>query len=132
MTTFYCLRFETPPTQRARSQYLYPPEYGGPVIPLGIGLVPFSSSPTTRRATVEVFGPASMRGTDYTVNLISLLTTRRGPRRQPSSSIVVPVISMRTCLSAKASPSSGRVYLLIKKVLPRNGCRSAVCFEAVA
>jgi hypothetical protein len=25
MTTFYCLRFETPPTWRARSPYLYPP-----------------------------------------------------------------------------------------------------------
>jgi hypothetical protein len=25
MTTFYCLRFETPPTWRTRSLYLYPP-----------------------------------------------------------------------------------------------------------
>jgi hypothetical protein len=25
MTTFYCLRFETPPTWRARSLYIYPP-----------------------------------------------------------------------------------------------------------
>jgi hypothetical protein len=51
---FYCLRFETLQTWRVRSSYLYPP---------GTGLssytprhwVPFSSPPTTRRATVEVF-----------------------------------------------------------------------------
>jgi hypothetical protein len=28
MTTFYCLRFETPPTWRTRSLYLYPPGTG--------------------------------------------------------------------------------------------------------
>jgi hypothetical protein len=32
MTTFYCLGFETPPTWRARSPYLYPQKQGGPVI----------------------------------------------------------------------------------------------------
>jgi hypothetical protein len=37
MTIFYCLRFETPPTWRARSPYLYPQEEGGPVIPPGTG-----------------------------------------------------------------------------------------------
>jgi hypothetical protein len=37
MATFYCLRFETPPTWRARSPYLYPQEQGGLVIPLGTG-----------------------------------------------------------------------------------------------
>jgi hypothetical protein len=30
MTTFYCLRFETPPTWRIRSLYLYPPGTGWP------------------------------------------------------------------------------------------------------
>jgi hypothetical protein len=60
MTTFYCLRFETPPTWRARPPYL---------CPLGTGLpgytprhwVSISSPPTTRRATVEVLEPASTR-----------------------------------------------------------------------
>jgi hypothetical protein len=36
-TIFYCLRFETPPTWRARSPYLYPPEQGGPALPPGTG-----------------------------------------------------------------------------------------------
>jgi hypothetical protein len=30
MTTFYCLRFETPPTWRTRSLYFYPPGTGWP------------------------------------------------------------------------------------------------------
>jgi hypothetical protein len=30
MTTFYCLRFETPPTWMARCPYLYPPGTGWP------------------------------------------------------------------------------------------------------
>jgi hypothetical protein len=33
MTIFYCLRFKTPPTWRARSPYLYSQGHGGPVIP---------------------------------------------------------------------------------------------------
>jgi hypothetical protein len=37
MTIFYCLRFETPPTWRVRSQYLYTPGKGDRVIPPGTG-----------------------------------------------------------------------------------------------
>jgi hypothetical protein len=56
MTIFYCLKFETPPTWRARSPYLYPPGTEWP----GYNprhWVPFWSTPTTRRAKVEVFDP---------------------------------------------------------------------------
>jgi hypothetical protein len=42
MTIFYCLSFETPPTWRARSPYLYPQKQGGPDIPPGTGF-PFRS-----------------------------------------------------------------------------------------
>jgi hypothetical protein len=59
-TTFYCLRFETPPTWRARSLSFYPPGTGWPGY-TPRHWVPFSSPPTTRRATVEVFDPASTR-----------------------------------------------------------------------
>jgi hypothetical protein len=61
MITFYCLRFAAPPTWRARSPYLnitgtewtsYTPRHW----------VLFSSPPTTRRVTVEVFEPISIRG----------------------------------------------------------------------
>jgi hypothetical protein len=57
---FYCLRFEIPPTWRARSPYLCPPETGWPSYTLR-HWVPFSSPRRTRRATVEVFEPASTR-----------------------------------------------------------------------
>jgi hypothetical protein len=52
MTTFYSLRFESPPTWRAMSPYLYPPRTEWP------GYTPrhwvlFSSPPTTSRACVS-------------------------------------------------------------------------------
>jgi hypothetical protein len=60
--TFYCLRFETPTTRRARSPYIYPLGTGWPSY-APRHRVPFSSPPTTRRATVEVFEPASTQWT---------------------------------------------------------------------
>jgi hypothetical protein len=60
MTTFYCLRLETHPILRARFPYLYPPGIGWSGYTLR-HWVPFSSPSTTRRATVEVFDPASTR-----------------------------------------------------------------------
>jgi hypothetical protein len=60
MTTFNCLRFEIPPTWRARSLYLNPPGTGWPSY-TPRHWDPFSSPPTTRRATVEVFEPAYTR-----------------------------------------------------------------------
>jgi hypothetical protein len=59
MTTFYCLRFETPRTRWARSLYLYRPGTGWTSYTTR-HWVPFWS-PTTRSATVEVFDPASIR-----------------------------------------------------------------------
>jgi hypothetical protein len=60
MTTFYCLRFETPSTWGARSPYLYPPRTGWPSYNHR-HWVPFSLPPTTSRAKVEVFDPTSTR-----------------------------------------------------------------------
>jgi hypothetical protein len=61
MAIFYCLGFETPPTWRARSPYLYPPRTGWPSY-TPRHWVSLSSPPTTRRAMVEVFEPASTWG----------------------------------------------------------------------
>jgi hypothetical protein len=60
MTTFYCLRFETPPTWRARSPYLYSPGTGW-LSYTPRHCIPFPSSVTTHRATAEVFDPATTR-----------------------------------------------------------------------
>jgi hypothetical protein len=54
MTTFYCLRFETPSPWRTRSPYLYPPVTGWPGY-TPRHWVPFSSPPTTRRATRDIW-----------------------------------------------------------------------------
>jgi hypothetical protein len=64
---FYSLRFETRPTWRARSPYLYPPGTGWPSY-TPRHWVPFSSPPKTRRATVEEFeNPPPRRGLSITV-----------------------------------------------------------------
>jgi hypothetical protein len=53
MTIFYCRRFDTPPTWRARSQYLYPPVTGwSSYTPKH--WFPVSSPPTIGRASVNV------------------------------------------------------------------------------
>jgi hypothetical protein len=61
MTIFYCLRLDTPPTWTVRTPYLCPPGTGWPSY-TPRHRVPFSSPPTTRRATVEVFKPISTWG----------------------------------------------------------------------
>jgi hypothetical protein len=60
--THDCLRFETPPTWRATAPYLYSP---GTVCSSHTSRhwVPFSSPPTTCRATVKIFDPTSTQ--DY-------------------------------------------------------------------
>jgi hypothetical protein len=57
-TPFYCLRIETLPSWRPRSPYLYPSGTGWPGY-TPRHWVPFSSTPTICRATLEVFHPAS-------------------------------------------------------------------------
>jgi hypothetical protein len=61
MTPFYCLRFETPPTWRTRFPYLYPTGTDWPGY-TPRHWVPFSSPPSIRRVTVEMFDPGSTRG----------------------------------------------------------------------
>jgi hypothetical protein len=75
LMTFYCLRFKTPPTWRARSLYLYPLGTGWPSYS-SRHCAPFSLPHTTCRATVEVFDPASTWGIlpDHALNLVSLIT----------------------------------------------------------
>jgi hypothetical protein len=66
MAIFYSPRFETLPTWRARSPYLYPPGTRWPSY-TPKHWIPFSSPPTTRRTTVDVFDPASTRETVWTL-----------------------------------------------------------------
>jgi hypothetical protein len=64
MTIFYCLRFKIRPTFRARPPYLYPPGTGW-LSYNPRNRVPFSSPPTTRRATVEELKTASTTSEEY-------------------------------------------------------------------
>jgi hypothetical protein len=68
------IRESPPPTWWARFPYLYPPWTGWPsYVPRH--WVPFSSHPTTRRATVEVFDSASTRGLKTEFILYNIYTS---------------------------------------------------------
>jgi hypothetical protein len=68
VTIFYCLILETLPTWRTTSPYLYPPGTGWTSYTPRHWVL-FSSLPTTRRATVEVFEPATTCGPSQTDTL---------------------------------------------------------------
>jgi hypothetical protein len=64
------------PTCKARSLYLYPPGTGWPSCTLR-HRVPFSSPPTTRRATMNIYEPASTRVTSNCPKQVKVKVTLR-------------------------------------------------------
>jgi hypothetical protein len=124
MTIFYCLRFETPPTWRARSPYLYPPGIWWPSY-TPRHWVPFRRLLWTRRATVEVFDPASTTRPLTTWWILEewVITSRHEPRRKHSSSIVAFVsVAARTCLPSPC-PETAVVYRPISRSVHSNGSK---------
>jgi hypothetical protein len=114
MITFYRLIFNTPPTWRARSPYLYLPGRGWCGYTPG-HWVPFSSPATTRVATVKVSDPASTRdyfpsitqGTEYLI--------RHGPNRKhrvQQFSYCCVCIPCRGNVFTKPLPCNGRIFWL--------------------
>jgi hypothetical protein len=77
-------RFQTP--WRARPFYLYPPGTGWPSY-TPRHWDPFSSPPTTRRATVEVFEPTSKRG--FLELIYSSLSYRPGKDRTENFAFII-------------------------------------------
>jgi hypothetical protein len=111
---FYCLKYETTPTWRARSPYLYPPGTGWPsYIPRH--WVPFSSPPTTSRTKV-VFEAASARD-ELSSRIGVFLYALALDRGENAVRCCTTIVSVGTCLFAKALVSNGCVCLLIKNVL---------------
>jgi hypothetical protein len=74
-TIVYCLTFETLETWRTRSPHLFPSGTGWPSY-TPRHWVPFSSPPTTLRATVEVFDPASTRGPIDALSLAPFISSQ--------------------------------------------------------
>jgi hypothetical protein len=66
------------PRQRSHSRVRVPWN-SGPYFTVSDSKVPFSSPPTTRRATVEVFDPASTRETDSDLRLDYLYSLEADP-----------------------------------------------------
>jgi hypothetical protein len=120
MTTFYCIRFETPPTWRARSPYLYPPGTGWPSY-TPKHFVHFSSPPTTRRATVEALDPALT--SEILVIYIYIYSLGADPQKTPlplvSTGMILgrpamgclPIIFLRGNVFAEPLPSNGHLWL---------------------
>jgi hypothetical protein len=72
--------------------------------------LPFSSPPTTRRVTVEVFEPTSPD--------VQVITFRHGPhRKHPSSVVACVLVAAGSCLPS-CCPESGCVIPFIKNLLP--------------
>jgi hypothetical protein len=61
--------------------------------------------------------------------IVLLITLRHGSTENTAT--VVPVVSVGTCLFAKALLSNDAYTRLIKNLLPSSGCCSVVFFEAV-
>jgi hypothetical protein len=84
-----------PSTWRARSSYLYSPGTGWPSY-TPRHCVLFSSPPTTRRATVEVFDTASTQ--DKTnCRLVVIITSRHGPHRKHRFPLFYLIVAFETC-----------------------------------
>jgi hypothetical protein len=105
MTKFYFLRFETPPTWRARSLYSYPPGTGWPSY-TPRHWVPFSLPLTTSRTTVELFNISS---------LTPRYIARHGPHRKHL---------FHYCVIARCR---GNVST---ELFPSNGCCTVACLHS--
>jgi hypothetical protein len=80
MTTFYCLRFETPPNWRARSPYLYPPGTGWPSYTPG-HWVPFRR-PLRFAGLRWRYSSPPPHGIDWVAPTVFLITHYCGPNRK--------------------------------------------------
>jgi hypothetical protein len=123
MTTFYCLRFETPPTWRARSQYLYHPGTGWPGY-THRHWVPFSSPLTTRSPALEVFDPASTRddrphSSWFSLHRLSIERIENTVSNNFSVSCSFGTAEM--CLSCRCLAMNQVCYVFAQPLL-RNGC----------
>jgi hypothetical protein len=79
--------------------------------------LPFSSPPTTRRVTVEVFDPTSTRITEFIVLTVLVITYRHATHRKHcSSNIVCVFVTAVTCLLSR-SLETGCVRSFIKNLL---------------
>jgi hypothetical protein len=128
MTAFYGLRFEAPPTWRARSPYLYPPGTGCPSYTTR-HWVPFPSPPTTRRATVEVFDRASTRGRLRTAAGARYIASARTAQKTPLPTVLL----LRACL-LRQSRDGYRVIAQQRTCLQSRSLSTAVsaCFTTLA
>jgi hypothetical protein len=93
-TIFYSLRFDTPPTWRARPPYLYPPGTGWPFIPPSTGF-PFRRLLRLAALRWRYSTPPPHIIQLSTLNLVSLITSRHVPCRKHRSSVACVSVACR-------------------------------------
>jgi hypothetical protein len=106
MIVFYCLRFETPPTWRARSPYLYHPVTG------------WSRSPGTGFPFRRLLRLAGLR---WRYSDRPPRWVRDGPHRKHRFHYCCAIVSVETYLFAKPLLSNCRCVFFISRSLPSNG-----------
>jgi hypothetical protein len=82
-----------------------------PYFTLSDSRLPFSSPPTIRRATVEVFDLASTRDSPTNSRLVLLITYWHGPRNR-FPLLLCPIAAVETCLFAKPLLGNGSLCWL--------------------
>jgi hypothetical protein len=134
MIVFYSLRFETPPTWRTRSPYLYPRGRRWSSYKLR-HWVPSSSPPTTRRATVEASEPAST-GVDSSYLMVAGPRHTDSARTAQRTPIPTALLLLRACL-LRPLPNNGSYLrsfylatIIVNLSLPSNNstCHSVFIF----
>jgi hypothetical protein len=120
--TFYCLKFETPPTWRARYPYLYPQEQGDPVITPGTGFS-FRRFPQLTRLRWRYSNPPPHGVFSCLLRLILLIYFQYAPHRKHHFKNFVRfcvVIRFRGNIFALQLPSSECLFRSAIPVFFRN------------
>jgi hypothetical protein len=122
MAIFFCLKLETFSTWRARSPYLYPPGTGWPGY-TARHWVPFSSPPTTRKATVAVLDPAFTQDSNSSCLTSSLYSLGAAPTENTASSLLLHVKSLQPqgCVATSAALTTEDSDLLLLRTLVSAG-----------
>jgi hypothetical protein len=121
---FYCFRFETPPTWRARFPYV-PQEQGGPVIPQALGSLLIASYEPQGYGV----GLRTRLHTGLTLTFNWLCTLLNTTQQGPCRNTLLPLLHLSCCIIMNFLPNNGNVFTepvhlnccIIMNFLPNKG-----------
>jgi hypothetical protein len=138
MTKFYCLRFETPPTWRARFPYLYSPGIGWPSYTHRHWVLFLVTSYDSQgycggiRTHLLTGSELWALSSELTALTVLVITSQHGPHRKYRSFIVSFVSAAAgTCLPSRC-PETGFLTPFIKNTLPQQRASFRYRYPATA